>query len=71
MKNRGIEARSFWKPVHLQEPYKSAPNYLYGKAEKLWNRIVTLPCSTCITEEELDTVADSVRVIINDRKIGT
>ena len=70
LKNRGIEARSFWKPVHLQEPYKNSPVNMNGKADKLWNRIVTLPCSTCITQEELDVVADNVRGILDNRRAG-
>ena len=64
LKERGIEARSFWKPVHLQEPYKSAPKGNVQKAEQLWNRIVTLPCSTNITEAELESVVQAVHELL-------
>lgn len=64
MKEKGIESRTFWKPVHLQKSYKDVPCSLTGVAENLWNRIVTLPCSTGITDEELEYVADSVKNII-------
>lgn len=56
-----IGARTFWKPVHLQAPY--ALSLLAGDlsvTEDLWNRIVTLPCSTGITDEELGRVIKSV-----------
>ena len=64
LKERSIEARSFWKPVHLQEPYKDAPKGEIHRAEQLWNRIVTLPCSTNITEQELESVVQAVREIL-------
>lgn len=61
MRDKGIECRSFWKPVHLQKPYKSAfqADSLHT-ADRLWSRILTLPCSTGITNDELCTVAKSL-----------
>lgn len=64
LKEDEIEARSFWKPVHMQVPYKDCPKSELSVAEKLWQRIITLPCSTNITEEELAKVAESVKNII-------
>ena len=63
LKEKGMEARSFWKPVHLQKPYRNAPAASVAISERLWQRIVTLPCSTGITDEELETVADTVKEI--------
>lgn len=60
LKEQGIEARPFWKPVHLQKPYKACPRSDTTISNGLWQRIVTLPCSTNITEEELDVVAKAV-----------
>lgn len=60
LKRVGIEARSFWKPVHLQVPYKDCPRSNVPVTENLWQRIITLPCSTNITEEVLDIVVSSV-----------
>lgn len=56
LKEYDIETRSFWKPVHLQKPYKDCPLSSVGIAEGLWQRIITLPCSTNITEKELELV---------------
>lgn len=64
MRERGIESRTFWKPVHLQEPYKNAPCSLRGVAESLWDRIITLPCSTGITDEELEYVGDIINRVL-------
>jgi dTDP-4-amino-4,6-dideoxygalactose transaminase len=60
LKEEGIEARSFWKPVHLQLPYKSCPKSETNVSECLWERIITLPCSTNISEDELEKVAQTV-----------
>lgn len=63
LKEDGIEARAFWKPVHLQKPYVACPRSGVCVAEGLWQRIVTLPCSTNITEEELEMVVRLVQKI--------
>ena len=65
LKTRGIEARSFWKPVHLQTPYKNAfQSESMDVTNNLWNKIVTLPCSTNITDDELYTVCNALRDIL-------
>ena len=57
LKEDGIEARSFWKPVHLQQPYREAIRAdSLEVAKGLWDSIVTLPCSTGITDGELERV---------------
>ena len=61
LKNGEIEARSFWKPVHLQLPYVNCPKSDVIVAEKMWQRIITLPCSTGITEDELREVTKAVK----------
>lgn len=60
----GIEARTFWKPVHLQKPYLDSPRGPIEHTEAIWDRIVTLPCSTGITDEELRKVSDTVRNVL-------
>lgn len=62
----GIESRTFWKPVHLQMPYRDCIRSGVGVSESLWERIVTLPCSTNLTEEELATVVISVRGVMSE-----
>jgi perosamine synthetase len=56
-----IDARPFWKPMHLQRPYTDVPTEPLPITEDLWQRIVTLPCSTGITDDELDQVIAAVR----------
>ena len=65
LRESGIEARSFWKPVHLQKPYCNALQAGSLKVYSgLWEKILTLPCSTNITEKELKYVAATVKEIL-------
>ena len=57
----GVEAKPFWKPVHLQKPYRDAPCEVMTNTESLWDRIVTLPSSTGLTDAELDFVIEALR----------
>lgn len=61
LKESEIEARPFWKPVHLQKPFKICMKSKVDIAEGLWQRIITLPCSTNIGEEELMKVVKVVK----------
>lgn len=61
LKDKGIEARSFWKPVHLQKPYQDSPISNMHNSESLWQRIITLPCSTGITDSELSAVIETTK----------
>lgn len=61
LKVAGIDARPFWKPVHLQPPFADAPATAQCVSNIIWNRIVTLPCSTGLTERDQSRVIDLVR----------
>ena len=64
LKELDIESRTFWKPVHLQLPYEKVEKSYLGVTEKIWNRILTLPCSTGITEEELEMSVQAVKSVL-------
>jgi perosamine synthetase len=61
LRDRGVDSRPFWKPIHLQLPYRDAPTAALPVCEKLWATILTLPCSTGLTAAEQDTVIAAVR----------
>lgn len=63
LKEDGTEARSFWKPVHLQTSYKDCPKSDVSVANKLWQRIIALPYSTNITENDLEKVVKTVKML--------
>ncbi len=65
LKEVGIEARPFWKPIHLQQPYAGCPKTDMPYTDSLWQRIITLPCSTSISEEELAFIDRAVKEILS------
>lgn len=67
LKACNIEARPFWKPVHLQVPYRNCPRGGMTVAESFWQRILTLPCSTNIKDWELSYIVKCIQDIEGDR----
>lgn len=55
-----IEARLFWKPIHLQDPYVNCLKTEVRVSEYIWDKILILPCSSSIKDEELLFVRDVV-----------
>ena len=65
LREMGIEARTFWKPVHMQPPYAdSIRGNDLSVTENIWEKVLTLPCSTGITDEEIEEVISAVRKVI-------
>jgi dTDP-4-amino-4,6-dideoxygalactose transaminase len=58
-----IEARPFWKPVHLQAPYSRAPRGSLANTESIWDRIITLPCSTQLSAVDQERVIAALKAI--------
>ncbi|MCR5272849.1 MAG: aminotransferase class I/II-fold pyridoxal phosphate-dependent enzyme [Lachnospiraceae bacterium] len=65
LKDAGIEARTFWKPIHLQKPYANCPKTDTSFTDLLWQRIITLPCSTNISDEDLSVIDKTVNSIFS------
>jgi len=64
MEENNIEARTFWKPVHLQKPYRNALQSEMTVSEHIWEKIFVLPSSTGLEEDELKTVVQAVKSIL-------
>lgn len=62
----GIGVRKFWKPLHHQTPYQDSPKSPLPVTEDLWQRVLPLPCSTDLTEGELNYVVDRVRAHLGE-----
>ncbi|RCW21175.1 dTDP-4-amino-4,6-dideoxygalactose transaminase [Ciceribacter lividus] len=56
----GIGVRTFWKPIHLQRPYMHCPRGPLPVTEELWTRVLPLPCSTDLSDDDMQYVADRV-----------
>ncbi len=61
-----IEARPLWMPVHMQKPYKEYEAFKINKAEELWERIICLPCSVNLKEEDIKKVCGVIKDGIRD-----
>ena len=55
-----IDVRPFWKPMHLQKPFLSAPKSDLSVSEQIWQRIIVLPSSTGLSGEEIQQVISAV-----------
>jgi perosamine synthetase len=60
LRAKGVDARPFWKPTHEQAPFRDAPTNRQPVTNQIWPRVLTLPCSTSITDDELDEVIRTV-----------
>jgi dTDP-4-amino-4,6-dideoxygalactose transaminase len=57
----GIEARVFWRTLSAQPPWRDAPRKLAGVSAKLSGTVVSLPCSSSLTETEQARVIAALR----------
>lgn len=67
LRDKGIDAKVFWKPIHLQDPYRNVPKGKTVVSDSIWKRIITLPCSTGITDDELRRVIDAVESVMTHK----
>lgn len=58
-KNR-IQTRPIWGLIHQQIPYINEKAYEIEKAVFYWERIVNIPCSTNLSKEDAEKVADLI-----------
>lgn len=61
MNEAGVDLRMFWKPIHLQIPYEDCLRSGVPVSDDLWKRIFPLPCSTHLTEAEMNLVRTASR----------
>ena len=61
MKVAGVGARPFWRPMRLQPPFADAPAEPAPVSDDVWRRVLTLPCSTGLSEAEQTRVIEAVR----------
>ena len=58
-----IQSRPIWGLISEQKPYLNCQTYRIEKAVYSWNRVVNLPCSTNLTEEEGLYVIDCLKSV--------
>jgi dTDP-4-amino-4,6-dideoxygalactose transaminase len=60
LRSQKIEARNFWRALSAQDPYAQAPTLLNGTAADLSGRVVSLPCSSHLSEADQDRVIKAI-----------
>lgn len=56
----GVGARALWRPLHAQPPYATCERVAGHVADDLFERGLSLPCSTDLTDDQQDRVIDAV-----------
>ena len=62
-----IEARNFWKPMHMQPVFKDAGYVSVEEksvSEELFDRGVCLPSDTKMTEEDMNRVCKIIKDVL-------
>ena len=57
---QGIQTRPIWGLIHEQMPYRHCLSYRIEQAAHYSRRILNIPCSTNLTEQEIQTVYEKV-----------
>jgi len=57
----GIQCRPLWRLTNKQKPYKRDTAYRIEKAEYFESHILNLPCSTNLSDHEIEYVSESIK----------
>ncbi len=66
----GVQTRAIWGLINEQKPYKNFHAYKIEKALYYGSCVLNLPCSTNITNEEINYVAEQVKNILEGFAFG-
>lgn len=56
-----IQTRPIWKLIHTLKPYKNCQSYKIEKAEQYYQKIINIPCSTNLTNDDIDRVVKAIK----------
>lgn len=68
LQNEKIQTRPIWGLIHEQKPYQSDIAYEIEKAEEYSRCIINVPCSTNLTEEEIERVVHALQRQLGGKK---
>lgn len=70
LQERGIETRAIWGLINQQKPYKNEITYELEKAPFYADRILNIPSSTQITEDDIDFVSRNIKQVLRELADG-
>lgn len=70
LQKKGIETRAIWGLINEQIPYQEEDTYRLEKAPYYAARILNLPSSTQITQDEIKYVVEQVKLVLEEYSHG-
>lgn len=70
LQENGIQTRAIWGLIHQQKPYEKEYSYKIEKAQYYYDRVINLPCSSNLTQEEVEHVVNVLKNIISGIQEG-
>jgi len=64
MLEKKVEARPVWKPMHKQPVYASAPAYVNGVSEAIFQVGMCLPAGPCLTDDDVRYIVECIKEAI-------
>lgn len=64
LQDKGIQTRPIWGLIHEQKPYQNSLCYKIEKARYYSERIINIPCSTNLTEDDIVNVIETIDFIM-------
>lgn len=68
LKEKGILTRPIWGLIHEQLPYKKCITYQIEQALFYKEKILNIPCSTNITEEEIRYISENIKDLCKEAR---
>lgn len=62
----GVQTRAIWGLIHEQRPYQDSLTYHIEQATYYSQRILNIPCSTQIKEEDIKYVAKTIKTVLGE-----
>ncbi|BAF70356.1 aminotransferase class I/II-fold pyridoxal phosphate-dependent enzyme [Nitratiruptor sp. SB155-2] len=61
LKDKQIESRSLWNPMHLQPLFNGAKSYINGRSERLFKKGLCLPSGTTLTKNLVKEICEIIK----------
>ncbi len=64
LNQQGVGSRPLWHPIHGLPPYADCQSYQMDASMDLYNRAISIPCSSGLTEIEQQRCIDSLKAVL-------
>lgn len=71
LEEKGVQTRAVWGLIHEQRPYENEETYRLEKAPYYYPRILNIPCSTNLTEDDIAYAGACIKSVLEELADGT